>query len=298
MSLPDEIAGDASVKVDTLIYARACVADRVNPVDLCLDSYVSRDGAAHLGRAVIMVHGGAWTANDRHSPHVVCRGLANAGFVVFSLDFRDGRDGKHPCAVQDITAGIRFVRARADDFGIDADHIALIGSSSGGHLALLSAIQPDMPDHRGTPTTAEGADSFSASVCCVVALWPVSNPLRRLRHAIETGRDELVSAHFRYYRDEAHMRDASVQRRLRAGEAQCLPPLLVVQPGQDANVPRDMTLDLVREYQDAGGTVHYLFYPGLPHGFAYGASPATTRLSEEIRWFLARYTGVGGKEGV
>ena len=294
MSPPDDVAGDAGVKVDTFVYGRAGAADRLQPIALCLDSYVSRDSAAHRGRAVIMVHGGAWTSNDRHSPHVVCRALAKAGYRVFSLDFRDGRNGKHPCAVQDITAGIRYVRARAVDFGIDADRIAMIGSSSGGHLALLSAIQPDIPDHRGTPTTVDGADGLSARVCCVVALWPVSDPQRRLGHARETGREELVSAHFRYYRDEAHMREASVQRRLREGEAQRLPPLMLVQPGEDANVPRDMTLDLLRAYQDAGGTVHYLFYPGLPHGFAYGASAETTRLSEEIRWFLARHTRSSG----
>ena len=295
MSPPEEVAGDDSVSIDTFVYARvgSSVADRL---DLRLESYVSRDRAAHVGKAVVMVHGGAWTTNDRHSPHVVCRGLAEAGFAVFSLDFRDGRNGKHPCAVQDIAAGIRYVRARADDFGIDPDHIALVGSSSGGHLALLTAIQPDLPEHRGTRTTMGGAEDLSAGVCCVVALWPVSDPARRLRHAIETGRDELVQAHFRYYRDEAHMRDASVQRRIRDGEAQNLPPLFVVQPGEDANVPRDMTLALVREYQDAGGTVQYHFYPGLPHGFAYGASAATTRLLEEIRWFLARYTACAGDE--
>ena len=294
MSPPDEIAREGGVQADTHVYARAEPADCSNPIDLCLEAYTSRDAAARLDRAVIVVHGGAWTSNDRHAPQVVCRSLAQAGFAVFSLDFRDGRNGKHPCAVRDITAGVRYVRARAVDFGIDADRIALIGSSSGGHLALLSAIQPDAPDHRGTKTLVEGADDVSASVCCVVALWPVSDPRRRLRHAIETGREELVAAHFRYYRNEAHMREASVQRRLRAGEAQRVPPLLVVQPGEDANVPRDMTLDLVREYQDAGGTVHYLFYPGLPHGFAYGESAATTRLLAEIRWFLARYAKSGG----
>ena len=288
MSPPEEAAGDAGVSVDSFVYARTGAEDS-DRIDLRLESYLSRDAAARLGKAVVMVHGGAWTANDRHSPDVVCRDLAQAGFAVFSLDFRDGRMGKHPCAVQDIAAGIRYVRARADDFHIDADRIALVGSSSGGHLALLTAIQPDLPDHRGTRPAVERAGGLSAEVCCVVALWPVSNPARRLRHAIETGRDELVEAHFRYFRDEAHMRDASVQRRLRAGEAQHVPPLLLVQPGEDANVPRDMTLDLVREYQDAGGTVHYLFYPGLPHGFAYGASAATTRLSEEIRWFLGRH---------
>lgn len=290
MSLPDETAGDPGVTSETFIYGRVCKPHGAHPIELRLERYVSRDDAGRLGKAVIMVHGGAWTSNDRHSPHVVCGSLAEAGFSVFSLDFRDGRDGKHPCAVQDITAGIRYVRARAEQFGIDADGIALIGSSSGGHLALLTAIQPDLPDYRGTSTTVETGNDLSAAVSCVVALWPVSNPERRLRHAIETGRDELVQAHFRYYRDEAHMRDASVQRRLRAGEAQSVPPLLVVQPGEDANVPRDMTLDLVREYQDAGGTVHYLFYPGLRHGFAYEASTATTRLLEEIRWFIKRYT--------
>ena len=293
MSPPEEIAGDDGVGVETFVYARAG-GDGGDRIDLRLEAYVSGDAAARLGKAVVMVHGGAWTSNDRHAPDVVCRNLARAGFAVFSLDFRDGRSGKHPCAVRDITAGVRYVRARAQDYGIDADRIALIGSSSGGHLALLTAIQPDLPDHRGTRTTIEHADELSAEVCCVVALWPVSNPARRLRHAIETGRDELVAAHFRYFRDEDHMRDASVQRRLRAGQAQNVPPLLLVQPGEDANVPRDMTLDLVREYQDAGGTVHYLFYPGLPHGFAYGASAETTSLSEEIRWFLARYTECAG----
>ncbi len=290
MSPPDETARVAGVKSETFIYGRAGEPDGAHPMELRLERYVPSDDTARLGKAVIMVHGGAWTSNDRHSPHVVCRSLAEAGFSVFSLDFRDGRDGKHPCAVQDIAAGIRYVRARAGEFGVDADGIALIGSSSGGHLALLTAIQPDLPDYRGTSTTVGGGNDLSAAVCCVVALWPVSNPERRLRHAIETGRDELVEAHYRYYRDKAHMRDASVQRRLRAGEAQCAPPLLVVQPGEDANVPRDMTLDLVRAYQDAGGTVHYLFYPGLRHGFAYEASAATTRLVEEICWFIRRYT--------
>ena len=97
-----------------------------------------------------MVHGGAWTSNDRLSPAVLCRELASAGHTVFSLDFRDGRDGKHPCAVQDITAGIRCIRSRADEFGIDPARIGLVGSSSGGHLALLAAIQPDIEAHRGT----------------------------------------------------------------------------------------------------------------------------------------------------
>ena len=266
------------------IESRTLTYGRADGIDLLAECYQHADPAARLARAVVMVHGGAWTANDRHTPVVVCEDLARHGFAVFSLDFRDGRNGKHPCAVQDITAGIRYVRANAERLGVDRDAVGLIGSSSGGHLVLLAATQPDIAAHRGS------ADSdVSAAVSCVVALWPVSDPLARFRYAQEVGREELVAAHLRYYRDEAHMGAASVQRALRTGEAEYVPPLLVVQPGDDANVPRAMTLDLVREYQDAGAALQYLFYPGLPHAFAYQASMETTRLAGEIRAFLGRH---------
>lgn len=249
------------------------------------------DPNRRLGKAVLVIHGGAWCSNDRHTPLVLCRHLALAGYTVLSLDFRDGRNGKHPCAVQDITAGVRYVRSNAAALGVDAERIGLIGSSSGGHLVLASALQPDLPEHRGTSVYVDGqlsdAADVSAAVRCVVALWPVSDPLQRFRYALQSGREELVAAHRRYYRDESHMLAASVQRMLREGEAQALPPLLLVQPGEDANVPRGMTLDLLREYQNAGGELHYLFYPGLPHAFAYQESPDTSKLAGAVVGFLA-----------
>ena len=270
------------VETETLTYGRA------DGLDLFAEHYRATQAEDRSGKAVVMVHGGAWTSNDRHAPEVLCLDLASRGLSVFSLDFRDGRNGKHPCAVQDITAGIRYVRARATAFGVDPDRIGLIGSSSGGHLVLLAAIQPDIDAHRGTPINADvDAESVTAGVCCVVALWPVSDPLFRYRYARRVGREELVAAHRRYYRDETHMREASVQRALLEGEARNLPPLLVVQPGEDANVPRQMTLELLGAYQDAGGVLDYRFCPGLPHGFAYRASPETTRLGREIGAFLA-----------
>lgn len=276
-----------SIETKPLAFARA------DGVDMQAQLHRSAQADARRGRAIVMVHGGAWTSNDRHTPAVLCEALAADGFTVLSLDFRDGRQGKHPCAVQDITAGIRYARANANALGVDAERIGLIGSSSGGHLVLLSACQPDAEPHQGTPVFVgeklQDAAGVSASVTCVAALWPVSDPLARLRYARRVGRDELVQAHFRYYRDEQQMRQASVPRMLAAGEAQATPPLFLVQPGADANVPRQMTLDLVSEYQEAGGTLHYRFLPGLPHAFAYEASPATTALAVELDHFFKRY---------
>ena len=249
---------------------------------------VSRDRR----HALVMVHGGAWSANSRKTPTAINRLLADRGMTVFSLDFRDGRNAKHPCAVQDITAGIRFVRRNAAPLGVDPENVGLIGSSSGGHLVLLAGTQPDVAEHRSTLIADLDDGSFfephgvSAAVSYVVALWPVSDPLRRYHHAADTNRPELRAAHEAYYRDEKHMADASVQRMLAAGEARNLPPLAVVQPGADRNVPPEMTLDLLRQYQLAGGFVNYLHYPDLPHAFAYADSPDTRRLVADLWPFI------------
>ena len=244
----------------TLTYGRA------GEHRLVLDLY--RHPAAR--HAIVMVHGGAWTANDRRTPDVVCRALAARGFAVFSLDFRDGRNGRHPCAVADITAGIRFVRQNATVLNVDADRIGLIGSSSGGHLVLVSAFAPDGEAHRTTDvaTTLDGSQFASprttADVAYVIALWPVSDPLARFRYAERVGRDELVAAHLRYFEDEDHMAASSVQRLLRDGPTH-RPPTFVVQPGEDQNVPQTMTLDLISALQEADVATRYLFKPGLPH---------------------------------
>src|SRR6266536_769527 len=58
--------------------------------------------------AVVDVHGGAWARGDRTAGVHHGRGLAAAGVIVVSLDFRQGPDHKHPAAAQDVSAGIRW----------------------------------------------------------------------------------------------------------------------------------------------------------------------------------------------
>jgi acetyl esterase/lipase len=230
---------------------------------------------------------------DRTSGQLYCRGLAARGFLLVAVDFRQGPSYKHPTASCDVTAAVRFVRANADQLGADQNHIGLSGSSSGGHLALLAGIKPDADFHRGTPILGEDGEPFdpqdvTATVDCVVALWPVSNPRYRYRYAQASGREELVRAHEGYYVDESAMEDASVPRILDSKEAQDLPTVLVVQPGEDRNVPLPMTLDLIRAYQDAGGCIEYAFYPGQAHGFANHQSPVAEDCMTLIASFLQR----------
>lgn len=239
------------------------------------------------GHAIVMVHGGAWTTNDRITPYVLNEALARRGMLVASLDFRCGPEFQHPTASSDIAAGIRFVRSNAPEWGIDSQKLGLIGSSSGGHLALFTAIQPDVSIHQQTEFKGqEHGSDVSAQVAYVIALWPVSDPLYRYHHAIDTKRPELIAAHDGFFEDVVQMRNASVQKVVHERNHTHLPPTLVIQPGEDANVPAEMTLNLVREYQNAHGSICYRFMPGLPHAFAYEHSAATQECESYIWQFI------------
>ena len=62
------------------------------------------------------------------------------GYALASLDFRQSGEARFPAQVHDIKAAIRFLRAKARDYGYRVDRIAIAGSSSGGHLAALVGV--------------------------------------------------------------------------------------------------------------------------------------------------------------
>ncbi len=97
---------------------------------------------------VICIYGSAWfsnssKANPFHSG--IGQALLEGGFAVVSINHRSSGDAKFPAQYHDVKAAIRFVRANAAIFSLDAGFIGMTGWSSGGHLASLagsnSAIQ-------------------------------------------------------------------------------------------------------------------------------------------------------------
>jgi len=220
---------------------------------------------------IIDIHGGAWNIGDRTNGALYDRALAASGFVVVAIDFRDGPEFQHPAASDDVAGAIEWVQAHHERLHVDVERIGLLGSSSGGHLALLAGIR-------------------SRDVRFVIALWPVSDPYYRYRYAKRAGLERLIAAHDAYWVSEDAMREASVPRIVVAGEAVNVPPILLVQPGEDSNVPIEMTFDVIRAWQARRGYVEYVHFPDQPHAFAYRASPATDSMIVVITDFAKRQT--------
>jgi acetyl esterase/lipase len=282
-------APDASVETSDAIWARP------EGTDLGLTIYRDKTASRKNGGVLpvlVDVHGGAWSAYDRTSDRLYCEALARTGLLVVSIDFRQAPKFQHPAASADVAAAVRWVRLNAKTLNADPKRIGLIGSSSGGHLALLESLRPNVSQHKGTPIS-DGKDfaphdDIDASVDYVVAMWPVSDPAARYRYAKRAKIAGLMKGSEAYFGDEDGMWDASVPRIVTAGEAKTLPAILVIQPGDDSNIPQDMTFDLLHAWQARGGKVEYAYFPGQPHAFGHRPSTATDDLIRMVGAFIQR----------
>jgi acetyl esterase/lipase len=106
---------------------------------LLADLYMPR-GTEGLAPAIMWLHGGGWRFGDRKLGPDLTRYFAQRGFAMVSIDYRLSDEAKFPAAVKDVKTAVRWLRAEAAHYGLDAGRIGLWGSSSGGHLAALAAL--------------------------------------------------------------------------------------------------------------------------------------------------------------
>ena len=88
--------------------------------------------------------GGGWMDCDRnvHLPNLV--DIVRAGYVVASAEYRDSNKGDFPMPLEDAKAAVRYLRANAGRWDIDASKIGVAGESAGGHQACLLGVTGDV----------------------------------------------------------------------------------------------------------------------------------------------------------
>ena len=110
--------------------------------DLKMDLIYPKD-AGKKYPCVVWICGGAWIQMDRSAHLAYLSSLAQQGFVVASVEYRTSNEAKYPVPLQDVKAGIRYLRAHAERFCIDPDHIGVMGESAGGYLTCMAALADD-----------------------------------------------------------------------------------------------------------------------------------------------------------
>ena len=151
--------------------------------------------------ALVEVHGGAWASGDRLNNAPLDEALARSGIVVLAIDFRMPPAYRYPASIADINFATRWLKAHAGEFGSRRDLVAGLGTSSGAHQLLLSALKPDDPRYAALKLPEAPAED--ASLPYLVLCWPISDPLARYRMVKQKGNARLVEAHDAYWASEA-----------------------------------------------------------------------------------------------
>lgn len=126
-----------------------------------IDAYWRKTGPTARPRpAVLILHGGYWMRGDKSGWKYFARRLTEEGFVVLSANYRLAPKAVWPAQRDDALSAVAFIKENAARWNVDPRRIAVIGASSGGHLA--------------TQLGTFGAGN--AQVRGVIALSPPNNP--------------------------------------------------------------------------------------------------------------------------
>jgi acetyl esterase/lipase len=118
---------------------------RVGNKSLLLDLELPENGTKPLP-LLIWIHGGGWhmgSKDEWQSPRVVATTLLERGYAVASISYRFSQEALFPAQLEDCKAAVRWLRARAGEHALDADHVGAYGFSAGAHLSALLGTTAD-----------------------------------------------------------------------------------------------------------------------------------------------------------
>ncbi len=217
--------------------------------------------ATSTNTAVIVFPGGGYDhlSSDKEGAQVA-RWLNTRGVTAFVVKYRLGPRYQHPVMEQDGLRAVRYVRANAARFGVNASRVAVMGFSAGGHLAGTVATHwSDTVAVAGGITDA--VDRTSARPDAALLVYPVitmQNPY------VHTGsRLHLLGVQ----PGPAVLRAMSLESQVRADT----PPTFLVASTEDRSVPVENSLQFYQALRTAGVPAELHVYERGRHGFGLAA---------------------------
>lgn len=256
---PDRIPGDQGARIQRKVNERSknpSAPDRwVTGIEA--PALVVRRPETPNGAAVLLVPGGGYgfLAYDNEGTEQA-RWLNAIGVTCFILLYRlpgEGWGNRHLVPLQDAQRAMRVIRANAKRFGVDAQRVAVLGFSAGGHLAGSLATR----HAEATYAPVDAADRLSARPDLAGLIYPVIGMDAAITHS--GSRDNLLGP----TPTAEAVAAASVQRRVTAET----PPVFLIHASDDGTVPVANSLAMYEALLAAKRPAELHIFDEGGHGF-------------------------------
>ncbi len=244
-----------------------------------LDLYLPKGNNTRLP-VIVWVHGGAWMSGSKDNPGPALTYVAK-GYGVASINYRLSQHATFPAQIYDCKAAIRWLRANADKYHLDADHIGVWGPSAGGHLVALLGTSGDAKEIEGDLGNGDQSSRVQA-----VVDWFGPTDLTK-----------MGGMHDRPSSPEARLIGGLVQDK--PGEANAAnpityvskddPPFLIMHGDKDPLVPLNQSELLSDALLKAKVPVELVVVKGAGHGGDQFRGGANRSLIDQIEKFFAKH---------
>ena len=186
--------------------------------------------------------------------------IAASGFVIAMVECGSFTDGWSFLDIHmNYKTAIRYLRANADQYGIDPAYVITWGASSGGTSAVFAALSGDIPEYK----TDEYSDISDAVQCVVDMAGP--QDLRALMTG--TDHEKLYKDSWLSHADEADwekvLDEGGTLRLLEEGHKRC--PFYLAHSMDDELVPVSQTRMLYNALLKAGYDAQLALVEGASH---------------------------------
>ena len=131
-----------SVQLPAGVHAQMDIAYDEESAAQKLDLYLPAQDDGKLRPALVVVHGGGWRGGDKQRGQwsSIPAQYAHDGYVAISVNYRLTGEAPWPAQIEDVKAAVRWLRAHAAEYRVDAERIGAYGNSAGAHLVSLLGL--------------------------------------------------------------------------------------------------------------------------------------------------------------
>lgn len=248
---------------------RKVVYKRVGDRDLRLHIFEAKTKSAKNRPVLLNIHGGGWTGGGPRNFYTIAEHFARRGMVGISIEYRllnkKRNTTVHDC-VRDGRSAVRYLRAHAEELGIDPDRIVVAGGSAGGHVTVGTALL-DFDDSED-----------DTDISCV------PNALILLNPVIDTSKSGYGQAKI-----GENWRELSPVHNVRTD----LPPTIIFHSTEDTVTPYAGARKFNELSQAAGNDCKLVTYQGGRHGYFIFNLSAYREVISRMSAFLEQHGFLG-----